>query len=77
MRDTETAALGRFVRSGRESLCLVRARDSALALETMYVAEDVYSSAEIAEAVEESSVKEPELELARQVIESLAGEFDA
>jgi DNA end-binding protein Ku len=76
MRETETAALGRFVRSGRESLCLVRARDSTLALETMYVAEDVYSSAEIAEAVEETSVKEPELELARQVIESLSGEFD-
>jgi DNA end-binding protein Ku len=76
MRETETAALGRFVRSGRESLCLVRARDSTLALETMYVAEDVYSSAEITEAVEETSVKEPELELARQVIESLSGEFD-
>ena len=76
MRETETAAMGRFVRSGRESLCLVRVRDHALALETMFVTEDVYSSAEIAEAVEETSVKEPELELARQVIESLSGEFD-
>jgi DNA end-binding protein Ku len=76
MRDTETAALGRFVRSGRESLCLVRARDNALALETMFVAEDVYSSAEIAEAVDETSVKGPELDLAKQVIESLSGEFD-
>ena len=77
MRDTETAALGRFVRSGRESLCLVRARDGALALETMFVAEDVYSSAEIEEAVQETSVKEPELELAKQVIASLSGDFDA
>jgi DNA end-binding protein Ku len=76
MRGTETAALGRFVRSGRESLCLVRARDHSLALETMFVAEDVYSSAEIAEAVEETSIKEPELELAKQVIESLSGEFE-
>ena len=76
MRETETAAMGRFVRSGRESLCLVRARDHALALETMFLTEDVYSSAEIAEAVEETNVKEPELELARQVIESLSGEFD-
>ena len=77
MRDTETAAIGRFVRSGRESLCLVRAKDSHLALETMFVAEDVHSSAEIAEAVQETSVKDTELELARQVIESLSGEFDA
>jgi DNA end-binding protein Ku len=77
MRDTETAAIGRFIRSGRESLCLVRAKDDSLALETMFVAEDVYSSAEISEAVEETSVKKPELELAKQVIESLLGDFDA
>jgi DNA end-binding protein Ku len=77
MHETETAAIGRFVRSGRENLCLVRARDHALVLETMFVAEDVYSSSEISEAVEEASVKDTELELARQVIESLSGEFDA
>jgi DNA end-binding protein Ku len=76
MRDTETAAMGRFVRSGRESLCLVRARDHFLTLETMFVAEDVHSSAEIAEAVEETNVKDQELELAKQVIESLSGDFD-
>jgi len=76
MRQTETAALGRFVRAGRESLCLVRARGDALALETLFVAEDVYSQAEIAEAVEEADVKDSELELARQVIDSLAGDFE-
>ena len=76
MRQTETAALGRFVRAGRESLCLVRARDGALALETLFLAEDVYSQAEIAEAVEETKVKKSELDLARQVIDSLAGEFE-
>ena len=51
MRETGTGALGRFVRSGRESLCLVRARGDALVLETLYLAEDVYSDAEITEAV--------------------------
>jgi DNA end-binding protein Ku len=76
MRQTETAALGRFVRAGRESLCLVRAKDDALALETLFLAEDVYSQAEISEAVEETSVKKSELELARQVIDSLAGDFE-
>jgi DNA end-binding protein Ku len=76
MRKTGTAGLGRFVRAGRESLCLVRARDGALALETLYLAEDVYSQAEISEAVEGTEVKESELKLARQVIESLAGDFD-
>jgi DNA end-binding protein Ku len=76
MRETGMAALGRFVRGGRESLCLVRPRGDALALETLFLAEDVYSQAEIAEVVSETEVKEAELELARQVIEGLAGEFD-
>ena len=76
MRQSQTAALGRFVRGGRESLCLVRAKDDALALETLFLAEDVYSQAEISEAVEETRVKKPELDLARQVIESLAGDFE-
>jgi DNA end-binding protein Ku len=76
MRETGTAALGHFVRAGRESLCLVRAKGDALALETLFLAEDVYSQAEISEAVEGTEVKEPELELARQVIRSLAADFD-
>ena len=76
MRQTSTAALGRFVRAGRESLCLVRARGDALALETLFLAEDVHSQAEISEAVGETEVKDSELELARQVIESLAGDFE-
>ncbi len=76
MRQTETAALGRFVRAGRESLCLVRPRGDALSLETLFVAEDVYSHAEIAEAVEDTKLKDTELALAKQVIESLEGEFD-
>jgi len=76
MRQTGTAALGRFVRAGRESLCLVRTKDDALALETLFVVEDVYSQAEISEAVAGADVKDAELELARQVIESLAGDFE-
>ncbi|HEU5009963.1 MAG TPA: Ku protein [Gaiellaceae bacterium] len=76
MRETETAALGRFVRSGRESLCLVRARGDALALETLFLAEDVYSQTEISEAVEDTTVKKSELDLARQIIDSLAGDFE-
>ena len=45
-------------------------------LETLFVAEDVYSQAEIEEAVDEAKAKKPELDLARQLIDSLAGEFE-
>jgi DNA end-binding protein Ku len=76
MKETGTAALGRFVLRGSENLCLIRPKGDALVLETMFVAEDVHSQAEIEEAVGDTGVKEPELALARQVIDSLVGEFD-
>ena len=76
MNESGMAALGRFVQQGREKLCLIRPKGDALALETLFLVADVYSQAEIEEAVEETTVKKPELALAQQVIESLAGEFD-
>jgi DNA end-binding protein Ku len=76
MQESGTGAIGRFVRSGRESVCLVRPHGTALVLETLYLAEDVFSQAEIDEAVEETDVKPPELELARQIIDGLAADFE-
>jgi len=76
MKETGTAALGRFVRSGRESICLVRPRGQALALETLFLAEDVYSQAEIEEAMEDTEVKKAELGLAHQIVEGLRAEFE-
>ncbi len=77
MKETQMAAVGRFVLRGQEHFCLIRARGDALALETLFLAEAVRSQAEIEEAVEETQVKDAELALARQVIESLESEFDA
>jgi DNA end-binding protein Ku len=76
MRETGMAAMGRFVQQGREKLCLIRPKGDALAMETLFLVADVYSQAEIEEAVEDTTLKDPELALARQVIESLAGDFD-
>jgi DNA end-binding protein Ku len=75
MEETGMAAIGKFVLWGKENLCLIRPRGESLALETLFFAEDVRSHQEIEEAVEETEVKKPELALARQVIESLVGEF--
>jgi len=76
MEEAGVAAIGRFVRSGRESVCLVRPRGQGLVLETLYLSEDVYSQAEIDEAMAETDVKKPELDLARQIVEGLAAEFE-
>ena len=77
MKGTEMAALGRFILRGQEHFSLIRARGDALVLETLFIAEDVNSQAEIEEAVADTKVKDAELELARQVIESLEGDFEA
>jgi DNA end-binding protein Ku len=76
MQESGKAGLGRFVRQGAEHLCLIRPKGDTLALETLFIAEDVNSQAEIEEAVSGSEVKEAELGLAQQVIDSLEGEFD-
>jgi DNA end-binding protein Ku len=76
MQETGMGGLGRFVLRGQEHFSLIRPYDNALALETLFVAEDVRSAAEIEEAVGDIEVKEAEMELARQVIDSLAGDFE-
>jgi DNA end-binding protein Ku len=76
MQETGMGAQGRFILRGQENFCLIRPRGDALALETLFVAEDVRSQVEIEEAVGEAAVKDAELELARQVIDSLAGDFE-
>jgi DNA end-binding protein Ku len=76
MKETGMAALGRMVIRGNENLVLIRPKGEALVLETLFLAEDVRSQAEIDEAVEAVDVKEPELELARQLIDSLVGEWE-
>jgi DNA end-binding protein Ku len=76
MRESGVAALGRFVLAGKEKLCLIRPMGEALALETLFVHEDVKDHAEIDEIVGGADVKKPELDLAKQIISSLQGSFE-
>jgi DNA end-binding protein Ku len=76
MKRAQMGAMGRFILRGAEYFCLIRPKGEALALETLFVAEDIRSQAEIEEAVSETKVQDAELELANQVMQSLVGEFD-
>jgi DNA end-binding protein Ku len=76
MQEAEMGAVGKFVLWGKENLCLIRTLGESLALETLFFAEDIRSRTEIDEAVEDVEVKEPELAMARQLVDSLVGEFD-
>jgi DNA end-binding protein Ku len=76
MKEAKVAGLGRFVLAGKEKLCLIRPMGDALALETLFVNEDVKDHAEIDDAVSGAEVRAPELDLAKQIIASLAAPFD-
>jgi DNA end-binding protein Ku len=76
MQETGMAAVGKFVLWGKENLCLIRPQGEALALELLFFADDVRSKSEIEDAVEETEVKDAELALAGQVINSLVGEWE-
>ncbi len=75
MEESGMAAVGKFVLWGKENLCLIRAQAGALVLETLFFAEDVRSKEEIETLVGETEVQEAELQLAGQVISSLAGDW--
>jgi DNA end-binding protein Ku len=76
MRDQGVVGIGSFVLAGKEKLAAVRPKGDALALETLFVAEDVKSQEEIDEAIRSTAVKKEELKLAEQLISGLLGPFD-
>jgi DNA end-binding protein Ku len=76
MKEAAVVGLGSFVLAGKEKLCLIRPKGHALALETLFLAEDVRAQEEIDEPVEATGVKKQELALAKQIIAGLEGDFD-
>jgi len=76
MRETGMAAVGKFVLWGKENLCLLRPLGTSLALQTLFYSEDIRSRGEIDDSVGGVEVKAPELDLAKQVIQSLVGEWE-
>jgi DNA end-binding protein Ku len=76
MRETGMAAVGKFVLWGKENLCLLRPLGDSLALQTLFYSEDIRGRSEIDDAVGGVELKEPELDLAKQVIQSLVGDWE-
>jgi DNA end-binding protein Ku len=77
MEDEGKVAVGRFVLRSKEALVAIRPVDGVLCLETMRYADEVLAADReqpIAEPAAEPT--ERELEMARQLVQSLAGTFD-
>jgi DNA end-binding protein Ku len=75
MEDENKVAVGRFVLRSKEALVAIRPIDGMLCLETMRYADEVLEpDRELVDSQPEPSQKE--LDMARQLVDTLAGAFD-
>jgi DNA end-binding protein Ku len=79
MADSNKVAIARFVLRNKENLAALRPMDGVMTMATMRFADEVVTPEEIAATIE-GEVGKPtkkELEMAKALIESLAGDFEA
>jgi DNA end-binding protein Ku len=77
MEESGKVAIGRVVIRSKESLVAIRPSGPALAMETMLFPDEVVDPLSLDELpVEDAKATKRELEMARQLIASLSGEFD-
>lgn len=76
MKETGKAALGKVVLSSKEHLVLLRPSGGTLAMELLFYPEDVRPRDEIEERVQDIEVREQEVAMATQLVESLTRPFD-
>jgi DNA end-binding protein Ku len=78
MRDTGKIAIARVVIRSKEQLVALRPVGDALGMATMLFADEVLPPDRLDEVVEASEVKttKRELDVAKQLVDSLAGDFD-
>jgi len=78
MRDTGKVAIARVVLRSRERLVAVHPREDVLMMTTLNYADEINPTSELRELGEEkeAAVGKRELDVARRLVESLAGPFD-
>jgi DNA end-binding protein Ku len=74
MEDSGLAAIAKYVMRDKQNLGCVRVRDGVMTLEKMYFADEIRPIDEI--KPKSAKVAKQELEMARQLIESLSGSFE-
>jgi DNA end-binding protein Ku len=76
MNEAGKVGIGKFVMRGKEYLGALRPLDRVICLETMHFADEVVSADSIEEPPLPSEAKERELQMARQLIDTLASSFE-
>jgi DNA end-binding protein Ku len=78
LKDTERVGIARVVIRSKEQLVAIRPRDHVLMMETLLFGDEVVPPEDLGELPDPDQVKasKKEVDMARQLIESLATEFD-
>ncbi len=78
MADEGKVAVGRFVLRTKQQLCALRATGEVMTLSTMLFGDEILSPDGLdgLEQVAEATASDRELKMARQLIDTLSGEFD-
>jgi DNA end-binding protein Ku len=76
LASTNKAAIAKFVMRGKEYLAAIRADGDVLALETMFFADEVRKAKdEVADLPGKVKLSQQELRMARQLVDSMSGEW--
>lgn len=76
MTDTGKAAIGRFVMRTKEYLTALRADGGVIVLETLFFADEIRDARDVVGPVKRANVGDRELRIARQLIDSMATDWD-
>ena len=78
LKDTERVGIARVVIRSKEQLVAIRPREDVLTMETLLFGDEVVSPSDLGELPDPDDVKasKKEVDMARQLIESLSTEFD-
>lgn len=76
MEQMRKVAIGRVVMRSKEHLVAIRPLDGLLCVETMRYADEVIARDELGPIADDVDVTDKELAMARQLIETLTGDFD-
>ena len=78
LKDTERVGIARVVIRSKEQLVAIRPREDVLTMETLLFGDEVVSPSDLGELPDPDDVKasKNEVDMARQLIESLSTEFD-
>jgi len=76
LRLANKIAIGQVVISNREHVVAIQPQDKGLVLNTLHYAEEVRNAASYFEDIKTAEVQKPQLDLAQQLVNSLASSFE-